>query len=150
MNKSSRIPFMLSDKTRLLLKAALEEDIGREDRATALLIPKKAKGRAVISAREPGILCGEPVALELFRILDPSVKLKFACREGDRFQKNKPLIQLEGNVASILKAERTLLNFLGHLSGIAMKTREFVQRVKKYPVFILDTRKTTPLWREIE
>ncbi len=146
----SRIPFILTEKTRYLLKTALDEDIGTGDKTTDILISKKAKGKAVVVAREAGILCGEPVVCELFRLLDPSVKVKFPVREGERFSKNKPVIELEGPVASILKVERTLLNFIGHLSGIAAKTREYVDRVKKYPVFILDTRKTTPLWREIE
>ncbi len=152
MNKHShsRAPFSLTDKTRSLLKAALEEDIGSGDKTTDLLISKKARSKAVVIAREPGVFCGEPVAGELFRFIDPSVKVKLFVNEGEKFSKNKPVAEFEGPVSSILKVERTLLNFLGHLSGIATKTREFVSRVKKYPVFILDTRKTTPLWREME
>ncbi len=146
----SRIPFILTEKTRYLLKAALDEDIGTGDKTTDILISKKAKGRAVVVARETGLLCGEPIVCELLRLLDASVKVKFPVMEGERFSKNKPVVELEGSVSSILKVERTLLNFFGHLSGIATKTREYVDRVKKYPVFILDTRKTTPLWREVE
>lgn len=136
--------------TRSLLKMALQEDIGKGDCTTDLLISLNALGKAVITAKESGVLCGEGVAVEIFKILDSKIQLKFFCHDGDAFKKGQKILEIRGSVAAILKAERTLLNFLGHLSGIATKTRQFVQRVKGFPVLILDTRKTTPLWRELE
>jgi nicotinate-nucleotide pyrophosphorylase (carboxylating) len=143
-------PFKISQQTKSFLKVALKEDIGQGDKTTELLIPRNARGKAVIIARESGVFCGLPVVYELFRILDPSLKIQFFVSEGERFSKNKIVIRVQGDISSILKVERTVLNFLSRLSAIATKTRQFVDRVKGFPVFILDTRKTTPLWREIE
>ena len=132
------------------LKRALAEDISRGDVTSNLLIPKNAAGSAVIISREPGIFFGVEVARELFRIADPKLRARFFIQDGKNFPKNKKLIEIRGRVRSILKTERTVLNFLQHLSGISTQTRRFVEKVKKYRVKILDTRKTTPLWRELE
>ncbi|MBI3313639.1 MAG: carboxylating nicotinate-nucleotide diphosphorylase [Candidatus Omnitrophica bacterium] len=141
---------LFSRQTKALLKAALREDIGKGDITSRILISPAAKGRAVIFAREKGVLCGIPVAEELFRLVDPHLRPKFFIQEGRPFRKNKKIAEIEGPVLSLLKAERTVLNFFGHLSGIATLTRRFVERVKRDPVLVLDTRKTTPLWRELE
>lgn len=129
---------------------ALREDIGAGDITSEDLIAPAARARAVIFARERGILCGIPVAEELFGLVDPGLRVKFFVKEGKSFGKDKKIAQIKGSVRSLLKGERTVLNFLGHLSGIATLTRRFVERVKHYPVLILDTRKTTPLWRDLE
>ncbi len=136
--------------TQHLLEMALQEDIGAGDKTSDLLIPAAAKGKASIIAREAGNFCGRPIVSILLNYIDPSLKARFWVEEGRRFPKNKEVIRLEGKVASILKVERTLLNFIGHLSAITTKTRQFVDKVKGFPVFILDTRKTIPLWREVE
>jgi len=128
----------------------LKEDIGRGDITSDLLIPAHARGTARVIAKEKGIFCGERLVKEIFKIVDPKVKLEFRVRNGGRLRKNKIVFKMRGNIHSILKAERTMVNFIGHLSGIATKTRLFVNKIKKYPALILDTRKTTPLWRELE
>ncbi len=146
---SAKKHFPFSSKVRRQLEAALKEDIGRGDITSELLVPREAKGTAVIVAREPGNFCGGPVIAELFRIVDPRLKVKLWLKEGQFFAKNRKVMQVSGRVRSVLKAERTVLNFLGYFSGIATRTHQFRQRVKNHPVLVLDTRKTMPLWREL-
>ncbi len=143
-------PLPVSRRTLNLLKEALKEDIGRGDITSNLVTPPRAWGEARVVAKDRGIFCGERLVKELFRIVDPKVKLEFRIRNGGKLRRGKTVFKMRGPIRSILKAERTMVNFIGHLSGIATKTRQFVNRVRKYPALILDTRKTTPLWRELE
>ena len=140
----------LSPATRKKLKAALFEDIGKGDKTSELLIPANATGKAMIISREGGIFCGEAVVREIFRLADTKLAARFFVKDGNAFSKNQKVAEIKGSARAILKAERTALNFLGRLSGIATLTRQFVDRVKGYKVAILDTRKTTPFWRELE
>lgn len=143
-------PLPVSKRTLNFIREALKEDIGTGDKTSNLLIPAHARGSARVIAKEKGIFCGERLVREIFKIVDPKVKLEFRVKNGGRLRKNKIVFIMRGNIHSILKAERTMVNFISHLSGIATQTRQFVNRIKKYPVFILDTRKTTPIWRELE
>lgn len=140
----------ISSKTSQHLKAALNEDIGSGDVTSNLLIPSKARGEAILISREAGIFCGESVARALAHLLDPTLKIEFLVRDGKPFRKNQKVLKIQGRVRSILALERTLLNFLGHLSGIATLTQTFVEKVRPCKTAIMDTRKTTPLWRELE
>lgn len=140
----------LSSLTQRRIKAALAEDIGKGDVTSDLLIAPYKKGRAVILAREAGIFAGTETLRAVFKSADPKLKIKFLVKDGRAFRKNQPVIQIRGKIRSILKAERTALNFLAHLSGIATRTRAFVNKIGKRKTAVLDTRKTTPLWREIE
>lgn len=141
---------IFSDRAAQLLQIALKEDTGSRDLTSELLIDKPTVAKAAIYAKERGILCGTPVVEEIFRLLDPSLKIHKRIKEGRPFKKNAVVLTLHGNLRAILKGERTALNFLGHLSGIASLTGQFVQSVKKDSVLILDTRKTLPLLREFE
>ncbi|MFH1799573.1 MAG: carboxylating nicotinate-nucleotide diphosphorylase [Candidatus Omnitrophota bacterium] len=143
-------PLPVSQRTLNFLKEALREDIGAGDITSNLLVPFHAKGTARVIAKEKGIFCGERLTMELFKIADPTVKLEFRVHNGHLFRRGQVIFKMHGNIRSILKVERTLLNFISHFSGIATRTRQFVEKVKKYPVLILHTRKTTPLWRELE
>ena len=143
-------PLPVSRKTLELLKEALHEDVGSGDITSNLLIPPHARGSARVIAKAHGIFCGERLVKEIFKIVDPKVKLEFRVHNGGKLRPGKIVFKMHGCIRSILKAERTMVNFLSHLSGVATKTRQFVNRVKKYPALILDTRKTTPLWRELE
>lgn len=143
-------PLPVSTRTIDLLRAALQEDIGRGDVTSDLLIKPHCRGTARVIAKEKGIFCGERLVRELFKIADPGVKLEFRVRNGHALRKGQTVFLMHGNIRSILKVERAMVNFIGHLSGIATKTRQFVKKVRKYPALILDTRKTTPLWRELE
>lgn len=140
----------VSQRTLNFLKEALREDIGQGDITSNLLIPSRAKGTARVVAKEKGVFCGERLVMELLKIADPEVKLEFRIHNGNKFRRRQVIFKMHGNIRSILKVERTLLNFISHLSGVATKTRQFVDKVKKYPVLLLHTRKTTPLWRELE
>jgi len=147
---SKKRDFPFSGKTREAIRLALEEDVGARDVTTDLLVPKKSRASAVIWSRTEGLFCGEAVVQEVFYQLDPSLRVTSLVREGDGFKRNRALMKIEGGAGAILRGERTALNLLARLCGIAALTREFVLRVKGFPVLILDTRKTTPLWREIE
>jgi nicotinate-nucleotide pyrophosphorylase (carboxylating) len=140
----------VSQRTLNFLKEALREDIGHGDITSNLLIPASTKGEARVIAKDHGIFCGERLTKELCKIVDPKVKLEFWVHNGGKVRPGKIVFKMRGNIRSILKVERTLLNFISHLSGIATKTRQFVEKIKEYPVLLLHTRKTTPLWRELE
>jgi nicotinate-nucleotide pyrophosphorylase (carboxylating) len=141
---------MFTKRTKFFLKEALKEDIGRGDITSRLLIPHSAKGTAFIFSRESGIFCGAPVLDDLFHAVDRKLKVRFLLPEGKKFFRNQKVAEIRGRIRSLLAAERTALNFLGHLSGIATQTHRLVQKVKERNVCILDTRKTTPLWRELD
>lgn len=129
---------------------ALQEDLGSGDITTQTLIPKNQKGEAVIVAKEAGVFCGGLVAAEVFHLRDRSLKIKLHAKDGARVKKGQKVLTVKGRVRPILEAERTALNFLGHLSGIATLASAYVYRVRGTQAKIYDTRKTTPLWRELE
>lgn len=143
-------PLPVSRRTLNFVRESLKEDIGHGDITSNLLVPPHARGTARVISKQKGIFCGERLVQEIFKIMDPKVKLEFYVHNGGKLRRNKTVFKMYGNIRSILKAERTMVNFISHLSGIATQTRQFVDKVKKYPVLILDTRKTTPIWRELE
>jgi nicotinate-nucleotide pyrophosphorylase (carboxylating) len=132
------------------VKSALSEDLGKGDITTNVTIPANLKVKARIICQEKGVLCGLAYTQSAFRALDKQVKCKTRCRDGQIVEKGKVVCEIYGQARAILSAERTALNFLGHLSGIASLTRKFVEKIKPYRVKILDTRKTTPGLRELE
>lgn len=140
------------DRERVLpiLRAALKEDIGKADITTIATVHKLASGRAGIIAREDGVICGLPIVEMILNIMDYSIRVKPTVNEGDLVSEGKEVVFIEGRIAPVLTAERTMLNFLAFLSGIATKTRQFADKAKKYDVKILDTRKTVPLMRYLE
>ncbi len=133
-----------------LIKRALKEDIGRGDLTTSLCISSSKKTKALILAKDKGILCGVEIAKKVFKILDLSLKFRNFKNDGDLLIRGDRVAQIIGKAASILTAERTALNFLSLLSGIATYTRKFVNRVSGTKVKIMDTRKTTPTLRALE
>jgi nicotinate-nucleotide pyrophosphorylase (carboxylating) len=141
---------MKKDSVRKLIKRALKEDIGPGDLTTELLIKNKQIAQAQVLAREEMTLSGLKVFKEVYKILDKKVDVRLLKKDSDRANVGEAVIELKGSAASILTGERTALNFLGHLSGIATLTRAFVDKVEGLPVKILDTRKTTPGLRLLE
>jgi nicotinate-nucleotide pyrophosphorylase (carboxylating) len=133
-----------------IIKRELKEDAGRGDITSQLLIAPKQRVRAVILAKEKGIACGLDVARQVFNVVDENIRFKPAVRDGRQVAKGAVLARLKGDARGILKAERTALNFLSHLSGVATTAFNFVQKVKPYRVKIMDTRKTTPGLRVLE
>jgi len=133
-----------------VVKNALKEDLGRGDITTRYFIPPKINVRAIIIAREKGIVCGLDIARLVFQCSDRKIKFLPRAKDGNKVTKGKILAELGGPARGILTAERVALNFLSLLSGIATRTHKFVQILRSYPVKILDTRKTIPGLRKLE
>ncbi|MBU1726370.1 MAG: carboxylating nicotinate-nucleotide diphosphorylase [Candidatus Omnitrophica bacterium] len=129
---------------------ALSEDIGKGDITSKIVIPAHKKIKAVFLAKEPCVTCGLNVASITFRSIDKNIKFRPMVKEGQAVRKGTRLAAVEGNARSILSAERVALNFIAMLSGIATKTREYVEAVKPFRVKIMDTRKTTPGLRHLQ
>jgi len=134
----------------LLLKAALAEDLGNRDLTTEALIDKNLEANAIVLAREPLIVSGIEVFERVFQILDHQVKTIKHFPNGSKVEAGTIFLEVRGKLRAILSGERVALNFLQRLSGIATTTRRFVESVKGFPVQLVDTRKTTPLWRSLE
>ena len=131
------------------LKKALEEDIGQGDLTTDTFIPKDCMIEGEWFAKEPCCIAGLDVVRRLFGILDPAIKVFWNVEDGDQLDRG-PFGIIKGTARSILKGERTALNLMQRLSGIATLTSLFVKKARPYGVQILDTRKTTPLLRVLE
>jgi len=133
-----------------LIKIALKEDIGSGDVTTDTLIDASLKGQAVIIAREPLVAYGIEVVSRVFNYLDPDLNITPLCWEGKAVNPNDIMLELNGRVKSLLLGERTALNFLQRLSGIATHVNSFVKELGDRNVRLVDTRKTTPGWRVLE
>ena len=134
------------------VRAALEEDIGRAGDITSIAtIPRDMQARCVMAPRKPGTICGLSVAETAFKLVDPGVKFEYLAADGDAFTKLRtPVARISGNARAILTAERTALNFISHMSGIATMTARFVEMTAHTKAKIIDTRKTTPNLRAFE
>ena len=134
-----------------LVRLAVAEDLERQqDWTTVALVPMEATGRAVMAARRAGIVAGLPAARVAAAAMDPRIEIRAMVGEGSAVAAGAPLAELAGPARSLLTAERTLLNFVGRLSGIATITRRFVDAVAGTKARIYDTRKTMPGWRRLE
>jgi nicotinate-nucleotide pyrophosphorylase (carboxylating) len=133
-----------------IIDAALREDMPEGDITSESVIPAGAVSEAVFLAKEDGVLAGLPVARRVFEKIDPSVEFAEEVRDGAAFKGSDILARLKGPTVALLKGERTALNFLQRLSGIATVTRRFVDAVQGTKAKILDTRKTTPGLRLLE
>jgi nicotinate-nucleotide pyrophosphorylase (carboxylating) len=133
-----------------VVDAALEEDIGDGDITCRLVVPPDARAVGELVAEAPGIVAGLEIARAVFLRVDPQAVVLLESRDGDRVREGQVLARVEGQAAGVLTAERTALNFLMHLSGIATLTAQFVERVKGTGATILDTRKTMPGLRALE
>ncbi|HQU16521.1 MAG: nicotinate-nucleotide diphosphorylase (carboxylating) [Chromatiales bacterium 21-64-14] len=125
------------------VRRALAEDVGDGDR-TANLVPADRSGHAWVISREAAVLCGVPWFTEVFQQLDSAVQIQWSAHDGDRLQAGQRICALEGPAHALLTGERTALNFLQLLSGIATRARRYADAVAGLPVRILDTRKTLP------
>jgi nicotinate-nucleotide pyrophosphorylase (carboxylating) len=130
---------------------ALEEDLGRAgDITSTATVPEDANGRAVLAARQGGVISGLPLVVAAFRRLAPEIEIAPHARDGAAIKSGAKLMTISGNARAILGAERTALNFLGHLSGIATATATFAQRIAHTKARVVCTRKTTPGLRALE
>jgi nicotinate-nucleotide pyrophosphorylase (carboxylating) len=134
-----------------LATLAVEEDLDAAGDVTSqILIPAERIGTAVLTARQPGVLAGLPAAELTFALVDPTLLMESLRPDGSPVQAGDRLAVVSGRTRSILAGERTALNFVQRLSGIATLTRRYVDAVAGLPVQVLDTRKTTPGWRLLE
>ena len=134
----------------LIIDQALKEDQADHDITSRLFIPAGDRASAQILIKEKGIVCGLEVAKAVFKRVDPAINFQIKLNDGSGVNKPGVVAKITGPTRGILAAERTALNFLGHLSGIATLTSKFVQTIKPLRTQILDTRKTTPLLRVLE
>ena len=132
------------------LANALEEDLGHGDRTTLALVPEGAQATADLVAREAGVVAGLPLVEPLIRILDPDATVECLAKDGDAVAAGSVVAVVRGRARAALSAERTALNIVRRLSGIATLARRFVTAVKGLHAEIVDTRKTTPGWRDLE
>jgi nicotinate-nucleotide pyrophosphorylase (carboxylating) len=140
----------LAESLDRVVAAALAEDVGDGDVTTEGVVPAEARCTAELLVKEPGVLSGVPAAARVFRMLDPDVRVEALVEEGARLERPAAVARLEGPARPILTGERTALNLLGRLSGIATLTSRYVDAVAGTRTRILDTRKTTPGLRTLE
>ncbi len=141
---------MLTPRTEHLIALALDEDAGLGDITSRAIFAPDHKSKAYITAKENIVVCGLDVAARVFTQVDPSFKVKLTARDGDRVKKGEIVMRIEGPTIALLTAERTALNFLQRLSGVATQSRKYAAAVVGTGVRIVDTRKTTPGWRALE
>lgn len=139
-----------TEELRELVRRALAEDIGSGDLTTEATVPADARARATITQKAPGAIYGLDVAEAVFAELDPAMRCERLVGEGCWREDGGPVLRLEGSARALLTGERTALNFLGHLSGVATMAARAAQAVAGTGARVLDTRKTTPGLRALE
>jgi nicotinate-nucleotide pyrophosphorylase (carboxylating) len=138
------------EQLKILVEAALKEDIGDGDHSTRSCIPPDAKGKAVLKIKQDGILAGVNVAEKIFKINEPSAKFISFKKDGEATSIGEKAFEVEALVHTILECERLVLNCMQRMSGIATLTHQYAEKIKGYKTKILDTRKTTPNFRLLE
>lgn len=133
-----------------LIQQAIREDINYIDTSVDYLIPPEQAGKARFLAKADGVLCGLPVALRVFELLDPAFQAQCFYEDGDALRKGDIIAEISGSTAMLLKGERTALNLIQHMSGIATATARAVQLVEGTRASITDTRKTLPGLRSLQ
>jgi nicotinate-nucleotide pyrophosphorylase (carboxylating) len=140
----------MTEAVSKLIDLALAEDLGPGDVTAEYFVPRHARSHGFIKAREDGVLAGVQVASEVFRRVNGDIEIRALLDDGAQVTEGALVMEIKGPARGILTAERTALNFLQHLSGVATLTHRYVEAVHGTDVKILDTRKTTPGWRELE
>ena len=140
----------MNDHSAILIELALAEDLGSGDVTSLYFIPEERRACAFVAVRKDGVVSGVELAARVFSTVDPALDVEMLITDGSRVAAGALLIRVEGSARSILIAERTALNFLQHLSGVATLTARYVEQIKGTRARILDTRKTTPGYRLLE
>ena len=141
---------ILALETTNLIERALLEDLATGDPTTEAIIPNHLTGTGIIKSKATGILCGGGLAMAVFHAIDPSLQGKLLLKEGSALRPGMEIGRVSGNLKAILTGERTALNFLQHLSGIATETSKYVKAIEGLKTRIVDTRKTIPGLRKVE
>ncbi len=139
-----------AEQLQALAKRALDEDVGAGDVTTDATVESNARACALITQKAPGAIYGLDVAESCFSLLDPSTRFERLAREGDWREQGGPVLSIEASARALLTGERTVLNFLAHLSGVATMAAQAAQAVEGTDATVLDTRKTTPGLRALE
>jgi nicotinate-nucleotide pyrophosphorylase (carboxylating) len=140
----------INSKYKYIIKQAIAEDRVNEDITTSILISPDVNGTATFTAKSKGIIAGTGVAKDVFITIDSNLEVDIYSEDGTAIKPGDVIAKVKGKIANILIAERVVLNFLQHLSGIATETARYVEAVKDLPVKITDTRKTLPGLRILE
>ena len=135
---------------RTLIDLALTEDVGTGDHATLATLRPEQRGLAGVRAKSPTVVCGLPVFAQVMQRVDPELEVKLLCAEGLHVATGTEVASVQGRLQSILTAERTALNFLQRMSGIATATRAYADAVLPHKARIADTRKTLPGYRSLD
>lgn len=143
-------PVTLAVNADELIKLALKEDITSEDVSTNAVMGERVEGRVQLICKQDGIICGLPVFERVFKILDASTQIGFCVNDGDKVAKGQLLAEVKGDIRVLLSGERTALNYLQRMSGIATYTSQLVKLLEGSKTKLLDTRKTTPNMRIFE
>ena len=133
-----------------LIKMALKEDISNEDVSTNAVLKDFKRGKAELICKQDGVICGLPVFERVFKILDENIHIKFLAKEGEKVHKSQHIAEITGDMRVILQGERTVLNYLQRMSGVATYTSQVAELLKGGKTKLLDTRKTTPNMRIFE
>ncbi|MDE7082145.1 MAG: carboxylating nicotinate-nucleotide diphosphorylase [Clostridia bacterium] len=133
-----------------LIKMALKEDISNEDVSTNAVLKEYKRGKADLICKQDGVICGLPVFERVFTLLDKNIEIKFFVKEGEKVGKSQHIAEIAGDMRVILQGERTALNYLQRMSGIATYTAQVVNLLSGSKTKLLDTRKTTPNMRIFE
>lgn len=150
MNGGDRYGFRVDERTSALIDLALAEDIGSGDVTSNYFVPEHREARGLIVAKADGVVAGVEIAEEVFKRVDEKTSVKVLLESGNHVSPRAYVMEVRGKARSLLTAERVALNFLQRLSGVATKTRQFVELTDGTGAKILDTRKTTPGWRALE
>ena len=140
----------VSDNMEALIRLALDEDFGDGDVTSTYFVPEDLQARALLRPRTAGVLSGVEVAQAVFKAVDPALRVEVYLHDGDEVSPDAIVMMIEGKAQSILGAERTALNFIQRLSGVATMTRRYVKAISHTNCRLLDTRKTTPGYRLLE
>lgn len=139
----------LSKETIQHIKEALIEDLGDGDHTSETIFTKNQTSSFHMVAKQKGVFCGIQLCERIFQMINSSIEIQPAIEEGAHVKSGQLIMTIKGSVLDILKGERLALNFVQYLSGISTRTHKIVNEVAQYPVKILDTRKTMPIWREL-
>lgn len=142
--------FWKQDQVQQLIELGLNEDLGKAAHSSLAAIPPHTTGRAQMIAKEPGIIAGLPIAIEIFNKINPQINVELLVPEGSPVEYGTQLMHIQGSATDILSGERLVLNFIQRLSGIATTAHKYASLAAPYNVRILDTRKTTPGMRLLE
>src|SRR5688500_6921328 len=138
------------DRLKQLVESAMQEDIGDGDHSTLSTITPAARGKAILKIKEDGILAGMEVAEFIFQLKEPESNFHAFKKDGDSMKIGETAFEVQATVHTILQCERLVLNCMQRMSGIATLTNRYAEKLKNYKTKILDTRKTTPNFRQLE